>query len=79
MHTNQCNVKCTKLINPTLAIVLCECRHECSASVQIKSAVKNKSNKCVYMCVFVFVQQSYSLVIFMKDAASCLFGFLEGE
>ena len=73
MHTNQCNVRCTKLISPTLAIVLCECRHECSASVQIKSAVE-----CV--CVSLYLcSKSYSLVIFMKDAASCLFGFLEGE
>ena len=33
----------------------------------------------VCVCIFVFVQQSYSLVIFAKDAASCLFGFLEEE
>ena len=70
---NQCNVKCTKLINSMLAL---SCVSAGMSVVQVY-----KSNQLwrisVYVCLCI-VQQSYSLVI-LKDAASCLFGFLEEE
>ena len=47
--------------------------------VQVYKAAVWGTKEQVCVCLYTVLVMIYSLVIFMKDAASCLFGFLEAE